>query len=137
MISVSKVSKQYGPQILYKNASFQLNAGEKIGLVGPNGAGKTTLFKMISGEENPDTGQVAKPERVTIGYFSQNNEEMKGRSALEEVKAANPKLNLVQSRLKDHSFRRVRQSSGRLRSYGGLRYRGPRSGNFNGPWNWA
>jgi ATP-binding cassette subfamily F protein 3 len=70
-------------------------------LVGPNGAGKTTLFKMISGEENPDTGQVAKPERVTVGYFSQNNEEMKGRTALEEVKAANPKLNLVQERLKD------------------------------------
>ena len=100
MISVSKISKQYGPQILYKEASFQLNPGEKIGLVGPNGAGKTTIFKIISGEENPDTGAVAKPERVRVGYFSQTNEEMRGRTALEEVKAANPRLNGVQERLK-------------------------------------
>lgn len=101
MISAAKISKQYGPQILYKNASFQLNPGEKIGLVGPNGAGKTTVFKILSGEENPDTGQISKPERVVVGYFSQNNEEMRGRSALEEVKSASEKLNFVQSRLKE------------------------------------
>ena len=51
MISFSSVSKQYGRQVLFVDASFQLNPGEKVGLVGPNGSGKTTLFRMIIGEE--------------------------------------------------------------------------------------
>ena len=50
MISLSHISKQYGRQLLFVDASFQLNPGEKVGLVGPNGAGKTTLFRMIVGE---------------------------------------------------------------------------------------
>ena len=54
MISFSKISKQYGKQVLFVDASFQLNPGEKVGLVGPNGAGKTTLFRLIVGEEAPD-----------------------------------------------------------------------------------
>src|SRR6187401_1809087 len=56
MISFANVSKQYGKQILFVDASFQLNPGEKAGLVGPNGAGKTTVFRMITGEESPDEG---------------------------------------------------------------------------------
>ena len=51
MISLTRINKQYGRQILFVDASFQLNPGEKVGLVGPNGAGKTTLFRMITGEE--------------------------------------------------------------------------------------
>ena len=61
MISFSNVSKQYGRQILFVEADFQLNPGEKVGLVGPNGAGKTTLFRMIMGEEAPDEGDVPCP----------------------------------------------------------------------------
>jgi ATPase subunit of ABC transporter with duplicated ATPase domains len=57
VISFSKVSKQYGKQILFVDASFQLNPGEKVGLVGPNGSGKTTLFRMIVGEETPGRGR--------------------------------------------------------------------------------
>jgi len=59
-----------------------LQKGEKIGLVGPNGAGKTTLFRMITGQELPDEGQVAVDRGVTIGYFSQDVGEMSGRSAV-------------------------------------------------------
>ena len=54
MISFSNINKQYGKQLLFVDASFQLNPGEKVGLVGPNGAGKTTLFRMVVGEETPD-----------------------------------------------------------------------------------
>ena len=54
MISFAHINKQYGRQVLFVDASFQLNPGEKVGLVGPNGAGKTTLFRMIVGEESPD-----------------------------------------------------------------------------------
>ena len=53
MIAFSRISKQYGRQVLFVDASFQLNPGEKVGLVGPNGSGKTTLFRMIVGEERP------------------------------------------------------------------------------------
>ncbi len=85
MISFSSVSKQYGRQVLFVDASFQLNPGEKVGLVGPNGAGKTTLFRMIVGEEQPDEGDVSVPKKLTIGYFRQDVEEMSGRSVLDEA----------------------------------------------------
>jgi len=85
MISFSKISKQYGRQVLFVDASFQLNPGEKVGLVGPNGSGKTTLFRMIVGEETPDEGDVSVPKRTTIGYFRQDVEEMAGRSVLDEA----------------------------------------------------
>lgn len=88
MVAFNSVTKQQGSKILFANASFQINPGEKIGLVGPNGAGKTTVFRLIMGEENPDQGTISKPEKVRIGYFSQNIEEMKGRSVLAEVLAA-------------------------------------------------
>ena len=92
MISFSHVSKQYGRQILFVDASFQLNPGEKVGLVGPNGSGKTTLFRMITGEEQPDDGEVSVPRKLTIGYFRQDIEEMAGRSVLDEAIAGSGRL---------------------------------------------
>jgi ATPase subunit of ABC transporter with duplicated ATPase domains len=85
VISFSSINKQYGKQLIFVDASFQLNPGEKVGLVGPNGAGKTTLFRMIVGEEEPDEGTVTVPKRLHIGYFRQDVEEMKGRSVLDEA----------------------------------------------------
>src|SRR6201747_1331193 len=85
MISFSRISKQYGRQVLFVDASFQLNLGEKVGLVGPNGSGKTTLFRMIVGEEVPDDGEVSVPRKLTVGYFRQDVEEMSGRSVLDEA----------------------------------------------------
>ena len=85
MIYFSNINKQYGKQLIFVEASFQLNPGEKVGLVGPNGAGKTTLFRMVVGEEAPDEGDVSVPKKMTIGYFRQDVEEMKGRSVLDEA----------------------------------------------------
>jgi ATPase subunit of ABC transporter with duplicated ATPase domains len=85
MIYFSNINKQYGKQLIFVDASFQLNPGEKVGLVGPNGAGKTTLFRMVVGEETPDEGEVSVPKKMTIGYFRQDVEEMKGRSVLDEA----------------------------------------------------
>ncbi len=92
MISFARISKQYGRQVLFVDASFQLNPGEKVGLVGPNGAGKTTLFRMIVGEESADEGDVSVPKRLTIGYFRQDVEEMSGRSVLDEAIAGSGRL---------------------------------------------
>jgi ATPase subunit of ABC transporter with duplicated ATPase domains len=85
VIALSKVSKQYGKQVLFVDAGFQLNPGEKVGLVGPNGSGKTTIFRMIAGEEFPDEGEVSIPKKLTVGYFRQDVEEMSGRSVLDEA----------------------------------------------------
>ena len=85
MIAFSNINKQYGRQLVFVDASFQLNPGEKVGLVGPNGAGKTTLFRMIVGEETADDGDLTIPKRFTIGYFRQDVEEMTGRSVLDEA----------------------------------------------------
>jgi ATPase subunit of ABC transporter with duplicated ATPase domains len=99
MISLSRISKQYGRQVLFVDASFQLNPGEKVGLVGPNGSGKTTLFRMIVGEEVPDEGDVSVPKKVTIGYFRQDVEEMSGRSVLDEAIAGSGRLGLLHHEL--------------------------------------
>jgi len=92
MISFSHINKQYGRQVLFVDASFQLNPGEKVGLVGPNGAGKTTMFRMIVGEETPDEGEVSVPRKLTIGYFRQDVEEMSGRSVLDEAIAGSGRV---------------------------------------------
>src|SRR5689334_16291575 len=92
MISLSHLGKQYGRQVLFVDASFQLNPGEKVGLVGPNGAGKTTLFRMIVGEETTDEGDVSVAKKLTVGYFRQDVEEMSGRSVLDEAIAGSGRL---------------------------------------------
>jgi ATPase subunit of ABC transporter with duplicated ATPase domains len=85
MIRLDSVSKQNGQQLLFIEASAALQKGEKTGLVGPNGAGKTTLFRLITGQEPPDEGQVLVDRGVTIGFFSQDVGEMAGRRAAAEV----------------------------------------------------
>ncbi|MBS0640142.1 MAG: ABC-F family ATP-binding cassette domain-containing protein [Proteobacteria bacterium] len=85
MIRLDSISKQNGQRLVFIEASAALQRGEKIGLVGPNGAGKTTLFRMITGQEEPDEGQILIDRGVSIGFFSQDVGEMTGRSAVAEV----------------------------------------------------
>ena len=101
MIRLDNISKQNGHQILFIEASAALQKGEKVGLVGPNGAGKTTLFRMITGQEQPDEGQVAVDRGVTIGYFSQDVGEMSGRSAVAEVMDGAGPVSSVAAELKE------------------------------------
>ena len=135
MISFSNINKQYGKQLIFVDASFQLNPGEKVGLVGPNGAGKTTLFRMVVGEEAPDEGEVSVPKRLTIGYFRQDVEEMKGRSVLDEAIAGSGRagdlhheLEALQRAMEDPArademdriLDALRRSAGRVRASGRL-----------------
>ena len=101
MIRLDNISKQNGHQIVFIEASAALQRGEKIGLVGPNGAGKTTLFRLITGQELPDEGQVAADRGVTIGYFSQDVGEMSGRSAVSEVMDGAGPVSAVATELKE------------------------------------
>jgi ATPase subunit of ABC transporter with duplicated ATPase domains len=100
MIRLDKIGRQNG-KILFIEASAALQRGEKVGLVGPNGAGKTTLFRMITGEEQPDEGQVATERGTTIGYFSQDVGEMAGRSVVAEVMEGAGPVSTVAAELKD------------------------------------
>ena len=100
MIRLDNISRQIGHQILFIEASAALQKGEKAGLVGPNGAGKTTLFRMITGQELPDEGQVSTDRGITIGYFSQDVGEMSGRSAVAEVMDGAGPVAAVASELK-------------------------------------
>jgi len=88
MIHLTNISKQHGSQILFANASLQILPGVRTGLVGPNGAGKSTIFRLITGEEEADKGEISCAKKTVIGYFSQEVGEMSGRSALEETMAA-------------------------------------------------
>ena len=101
MIRLDNISKQNGHQLLFIEASAALLRGEKIGLVGPNGAGKTTLFRMITGQEEPDEGQVLVDRGISIGFFSQDVGEMAGRSAVAEVMDGAGDVSVVAAELHD------------------------------------
>ncbi|MCG5244822.1 ABC-F family ATP-binding cassette domain-containing protein [Methylorubrum extorquens] len=101
MIRLDKIGKQNGRQIVFIEASAALQKGEKAGLVGPNGAGKTTLFRMMTGQEQPDEGQVSSERGITIGYFSQDVGEMAGRTVVAEVMDGAGPVSVVAAELKE------------------------------------
>ena len=88
MIHLSNIQKQHGDKILLQNASLQILPATHTGLVGPNGAGKTTIFRLITGKEEPDKGEISCSKKTVIGYFSQDVGEMSGRTVLAEVMSA-------------------------------------------------
>jgi len=88
MVHLINITRQHGPRVLFRDASFQILAGDRAGLVGPNGAGKSTIFRLITGEEVPDKGAVSCAKKTVIGHFSQDVGDMAGRSTLAEVMAA-------------------------------------------------
>jgi ATP-binding cassette subfamily F protein 3 len=105
MISISNITKMMSGTPLYTGAHFQINKGEKIGLVGPNGAGKTTFFRMIMKEIEPDSGEISIQTNTRVAYFSQSVGEMRGRTALAEVMGANEEISALAGRLKSYEER--------------------------------
>lgn len=99
MISFNNVTKTYGGQVLYRDASFILRPNDKIGLVGPNGAGKTTVFRVLAKEEGFDSGSITVPEKVRLAYFSQKIGEMRGNTALEEVMKGSKRVTELQKEI--------------------------------------
>jgi ATPase subunit of ABC transporter with duplicated ATPase domains len=92
VITLQGIGKHYGRQALLLDASLQLDPGEKVGLVGPNGSGKTTVFRLLVGEEHPDSGAVSVPKRTTLGYFRQDSGVASGRTVLDEAIAGSGRL---------------------------------------------
>jgi ATP-binding cassette ChvD family protein len=89
VIEAKDVSKSFGDRILYEHLTFSLPPGGIIGILGPNGAGKTTLFKMITGQEKPDTGEFIIGDTVKLGYIDQNRPLDPNKSIWEEISDGN------------------------------------------------
>lgn len=76
VIEATDINKAYGDRVLIDNLSFKIPKGAIVGIIGPNGAGKTTLFRMIAGEEKPDSGEIRLGETVDLGYVNQSRDEL-------------------------------------------------------------
>jgi sulfate-transporting ATPase len=94
VIESARVSKAFGDRLLVDNMSFQLPPGGIVGVIGPNGAGKTTLFKMITGQEQPDSGAIRVGETVQLAYVDQNRELNPEKSIWEEITGGNEQIDL-------------------------------------------
>ena len=88
VVSLTQITKQFGPHIVLEDCSFDLHPGETVGLVGTNGAGKTTLFRVIAGELEPDMGAVSRSRSLEIGYLKQEPEILADRPMRDEVGSA-------------------------------------------------
>jgi energy-dependent translational throttle protein EttA len=76
VIEVKNVSKAYGDKLLFENLSFSIPPGGIVGVIGPNGAGKSTLFKLITGQEKPDSGELEIGETVKLGFVDQSRDDL-------------------------------------------------------------
>ena len=86
VFEVHNVSKHFDDKVLYEDLSFTVPRGAIVGIIGPNGAGKTTLFRILTGEEQPDSGEVIRGETVEVAYVDQSREDLEGdKSVWEQV----------------------------------------------------
>src|SRR5687767_974897 len=85
LLSIQNLRKYYGPEPVLTGVTFDLRAGEKVGLVGPNGAGKSTLMKILAGVEESDGGSVERGAAVRVGYLDQQPQFAAGRTVWDEA----------------------------------------------------
>ncbi len=85
MLNIHNLSISFGGEYLFEEISFMLSAGDRVGLVGKNGAGKSTMLKILSKEQEPDSGQIAMDKEVKIGFLKQDIDFVQGRTVLEEA----------------------------------------------------
>ena len=101
MINIHNLSISFQGDYLFESITFQMQAGDRVGLVGRNGAGKSTLLKIIAGEQEYDDGQIATDKDIAIGFLKQDIEFEKGRTVLEESYEAFTKIKAIECRLEE------------------------------------
>jgi ATP-binding cassette subfamily F protein 3 len=99
MISVNGVTVSFGGYSLFDNISFLINPKDRIGLAGRNGAGKSTLLKILSGQQNPTSGEVSMPKLCKIGYLPQDMIHQHGRTVFEETESAFEEIRNLELRI--------------------------------------
>ena len=104
-IEAKSVSKRYGDRIIFENMDFALPSGGIVGVIGPNGAGKTTLFRLITGQERADTGQLHIGETVQLGYVDQSRETLVGENTVwQEVSGGEEELELGERKVNSRAY---------------------------------
>ena len=100
MLTLSEVSKSFGPRTLFENVSLQVNREDRLGLVGPNGAGKSTLFSLILNQDSPDEGTINFEKNVALGHLPQENAPAGDETVLELAIAITPEIAELQRKIK-------------------------------------
>ena len=105
VINVENLSKAYGDRLLIENLSFKLPPGGIVGIIGPNGAGKTTLFRMITGQEKPDSGTVTIGDSVQLGYVDQSRDSLDpNKTVWEEISGGNDVIYLGKREINSRAY---------------------------------
>ncbi|MCY2967880.1 MAG: ATP-binding cassette domain-containing protein, partial [Planctomycetota bacterium] len=101
LLSVSQIVRQFDAAPVLNGVTFEVNSGDKLGLVGPNGAGKTTLFRILAGLDEPDSGQVQQPAGLRVGMLEQSTEFSADRTLIDEARAGLAPLYALQDEALD------------------------------------
>jgi ATP-binding cassette ChvD family protein len=105
VIEAKNISKSYGDKILFENLSFRLPPGGIVGVIGANGVGKTTLFRMFTGEETPDSGEVRIGDTVELGYVDQNRDALKpGNTIYQEISGGHDTIEMGKTKMNARSY---------------------------------
>ncbi|MGJ8573147.1 MAG: energy-dependent translational throttle protein EttA [Hoeflea sp.] len=105
VIDVEGISKAYGDRLLIDDLTFKLPPGGIVGVIGPNGAGKTTLFRMITGQEEPDSGKITVGETVQLSYVDQSRDSLDGnKSVWEEISGGNDIIKLGRHEMNSRAY---------------------------------
>ena len=105
VIEAEQVAKAYGDRLLMEDLNFRLPRGGIVGVVGPNGAGKTTLFRLISGQEQPDTGSLRLGDTVALGYVDQSRESLDpGKTVWEEISGGQDEVDLGKRKIQSRAY---------------------------------
>src|SRR5699024_4190200 len=105
VITVEGLSKSFGDRLLIDDLSFKLPPGGIVGIIGPNGAGKTTLFRMLTGQEQPDSGTVTVAENVHLGYVDQSRDALDpNKTVWEEISEGNDVLMLGKREMNTRAY---------------------------------
>lgn len=105
VIEVENLSKSYGERVLIDNLSFKLPAGGIVGVIGPNGAGKSTLFKMLTGQEKPDQGEIRIGETVDMSYVDQSRDALEAdKTVWEEISGGNDIIKLGKFEMNSRAY---------------------------------
>ena len=101
MLNIHNLTVSFQGDDLFSGITFQLRSGDRVGLVGKNGAGKSTLLKILSGEQEYDTGQIASDKQISIGFLKQDIDFVKGRTVLEEAYEAFKLIKQLENQLEN------------------------------------